>query len=66
MLLQCSLKLNKGKDFVGDRVELVGGGTPGAFLSTSGLNYEFYRRGVATFFNREQVRWGLNGVRENS
>ena len=55
VILQASLDINKGKDFVGDRVELIGRGVPGAFLSTSGLNYEFYKRGAATFFNREKV-----------
>ena len=55
--------MNKGKDVRGDHIELIGKGTPGAYLSTNGMDYEFYLRGANTFLTQEKV--SIAGDSEN-
>ena len=52
---KADLFVNHGKDFKGDRIELIGRGIPGAFINMHGHVREFYLRGGGTFLNDEKV-----------
>ena len=53
---QAALSVNLGKDFKRDMIEVIGRGVPGGFIGLNGVDYEFYKRGAATFLDREKVQ----------
>ena len=56
LLIQAGLTINNGKDFTGDKMELIGTGHPGGFMSLHGVNTDFMVKGGSTFLNYERVR----------
>ena len=55
-VFQAGLTINNGKDFTGDKMELIGTGHPGGFMSLHGVNTDFMVKGGSTFLNYERVR----------
>ena len=49
------MELNLGKDFTRDTIELIVRGSAGGFVGINGNDYEWYRRGAATFLREEDV-----------
>ena len=52
---QVRVELNKGKDFSGNTIELIGDTDPGSYIVFSGVDYSMYARGASTFFTEYQV-----------
>lgn len=54
--MQVALKINKGKDFSGDTVELNAVTDPGTFVSFTAAKYGLYRIDGHSFITENQVR----------
>ena len=49
------MTINRGKDFKGDQIEVIGQGSPGAFMSLNGYHSKLYERGGNAFIDEEKV-----------
>ena len=54
-VFQAQLTINRGKDFKGDQIEVIGQGSPGAFMSLNGYHSKLYERGGNAFIDEEKV-----------
>ena len=53
--MQASLTINNGKDFRGDKMELIGKGYPGGFMSIQGVNSDYVAKGGIPYLTEEIV-----------
>ena len=63
--VQADMSINLAKDFTQDTIELIVQGSAGGFVGVSGMDYEWYRRGVSSFFRKEDVRFLGQKVKTN-
>ena len=52
------VRVNMGKDFSRDSVELTGLTDPGSYIAFSGVDYDWYTYGAGVFLTENQVSWG--------
>ena len=52
---QPTFKINYGKDFTHDVVEVVANGPPGSTVYISAVDYEFLMRGALPFITEQKV-----------
>ena len=62
LILQVEVKVNMGKDFSRNTVEISGRTDPGSFIAFSGMDYEMYAKGTNTFITEEDVSRGEGGM----
>ena len=53
--LQSKLKVNKGKDFTRDNIEIIITGPPGGFALVEGAELTLWKHGAKTFLTQEMV-----------
>ena len=53
--LQSKLKVNTGKDFTRDNIEIIITGPPGGFALVEGAELTLWKHGAKTFLTQEMV-----------
>ena len=54
---QSKLKVNTGKDFTRDNIEIIITGPPGGFALVEGAELTLWKHGAKTFLTQEMVYW---------
>ena len=57
---QVEVRVNLGKDFTRDTVELTGLTDPGSYICFSGVDWDLYRYGSNPFLTEEEVSLSFN------
>ena len=55
VLSQVTVRINRGKDFSFNTVELTGETQPGAYIAFSGVDYDLYSHGGDIFLTEKDV-----------